>query len=161
MKWKLARSSLKFYFLVSKNVRLLLTRIMYYISNKFSLIQCVCYWSGRNIFSRIILFISTVEPLFRRHPRDRVKCHLNKGVPWREVGLRQLIINQEIQHSKSLLIYLYEIIWWIHKSALRRELVSFLCESFYHCDKCAVRNIDPLCGQSGTFWVIRCPLNGG
>ena len=112
-------------------------------------------------FSRIKLFISTVEPLFRGHPRDRVKCHLNKGVPWREVGLRQLIINQEIQHSKSLLIYLYEIIWWIHKSALRRELVSFLCESFYHCDKGAVRNIDPLCGQSGTFWVIEWRLTPG
>ena len=70
-----------------------------------------------------------MKPLFRGHPRDRVKCLLS--VPWREVGLRQLTINQEIQHKKSLLIYFYEIFWWIHQSALRRELVSFLCESFY------------------------------
>ena len=149
----------QFYVMVSKNVRLLLTRIMQYISNKFSLIQCVHIGiqsllrklplvRSEHFFSDKIIYKyrgTFIQGTPQGPSQVSLECPLKRG--W----ARQLIINQEIQHKKSLLIYLQEIIWWIHKSALRRELVTFLCESFHNCDKCAIRNINPLCGQSGTF----------
>ena len=42
------------------------------------------WWNPHHV---TISLFSTVEPLFRGHPRDQGKCPLERSVPWMEVGL--------------------------------------------------------------------------
>ena len=117
------------------------------------------WWEG--------IALTTLPPLLRfighrAHPPDSGKCPLIWGVPWVEVGLCLLIINQSSKICGIHYLKQQDIKWksrltspgnmacWVPTSALHKfKWDSSCCESCHHnCDKCARKLIYPLCVQS-------------